>query len=309
MPVLEIGLAAAAAAVGASYLLPMIISCIGGVIVAIAAFFAGFRMARRRNETDLSGLKKQQHERDKQTRQEAEDIVMQTDQNVRDILSQTQKQQTRLDQTITSFQEEIDTSTEITERFENVTYDIREVAARGEIKLAEMSTKISGLNTELIHINDLLKIKEQNLDEKDALLKNTIDKLIECEQKASHDASVCIEHIQELQLKITNFHLKFNIFRKANSLENEHVENLREQNKLLTATIDKLEKTVLDLSASLENATTKNEHQYQEVKRLFDENKLLSLLVEDFSKIVESESLKMKGEPCQSNTTSMRLFR
>lgn len=310
MPVIEIGLATAAvAAAGASYLIPLVISCIGGAIVATATFFAGFKMARRKNNADLSGLKKQQYERDKQTKQEAENIVVQTEQDVRDILAQTKKQNAALDQTILDFQEEIDASKKVTGSLEKFTHGVRDLTETGKINLTDMCTELERVNTELIRVTDALKIKEQSLDEKDKLLKNTLDKLTHCEKKASHDALISIQNIQKLQIEISHIYKEFDMIRKTKLLQKEQVDTLMEQNQRLTATINKLEKTILDLSDSLENANIKNDTQCQETQRLLDENKQLALLIEELSHVIESGSVEMKGEPYQSNNASMRLFR
>ena len=295
MPVLEIGLAAAAVAAAAttSYLVPMIMSCVGGVILAIGTFYAGFKMAERDSEIELVDLKRQQHQRDQQTKQDAHNIVQHTERHVKRIIQQTEKQQQRWEITVDAIHNHLAETSHATADFVNMTETFPEITAHGQASFEHLSSALTAQKNNLEALSQALKSAEQALLNKEAMLSATIDRLRHSEQQFHEDACINLKVIADLQQSLQDH------------LQTQAV--LKHHNHELTQKVMAQEAMIQQFTQSLSSSVDQHAVQDGTLQKISQENQQLRSLVEQLTQTM-AQNDEQVSQTMSAQKYNVRLF-
>lgn len=291
MPVFELSLAAMGAVATASYWVPLVVTCGAAVMTSIGSFFWGMKLGRRKHHTDLSLLKKQQYERDKQTKIEAEQMVTQTAENVRDILEQSKRQQIQWDETVSSFQQHVDSSHQATDMLQQVTVAIQHHAVTEQQQLLAMCVELERLNKALVCVTLALRQSEQALQEKNEHMAQTLEQLSLTEKKATFDTEKSMQYIQDLHSQLAHLQAEWSLHHQRQQEKRQDIEHLHQYNQQCLATIKKLESVIVHLNAALQNSMMEKQSAHQEIQRLIEENHECMQLIESLTQLIESAGL------------------
>jgi len=309
MPLPLIGLAVGAAAVATvSYLGPLIIACVVGFVSTVSSFFVAKKIYTTQESDELTALYKEQMQRERETRAEAEKTAEYAACNVELILNRVQKQHQLLDESIFNFNQNIDDTNHANEDLERVAESIQHAATAATVTVETIATELEQLKTELTLVNMTLHNTQNALAEKENELQQTVEKLAKLEVKITADAHenvIQMSHFNEMMSDARN------VLSQAPhdiSIKDAEISSLRMKNTKLTSTIQTLENTVTQLTTKLIGASDANKTQLNEIRSLLSENKRLTHLIDALSKALEDQSplsTKLHTTP----THSVRIFK
>jgi hypothetical protein len=308
--IILIGAAAAGVAVAASYLVPLIISCVvGGVTIIIT--FVTTRAVYKKNkakDAELNELKREQAQRDNKVREEASRVAEETGIDMQLLMQLSREQQLELKKVILKFTENIEESNQAAISINQIASSIQTAASSAVSTTEELNIELDKIKAELFSVNEKLKQAEKALSLKEMELHHTIERLIEVEEKMSEDFALN-------QANTTSFteNLSFAYASAANSEQSSldeatELSSLREKNLCLSKTIEQLKVTISALKEKIMRSATKERSQLEEIQNLILENKKLTATIEKLVSSIETQD-RQATTAASNNTNHLRLFK
>lgn len=309
MPVLII-LGAAGLMVGATYLVPLIISCVVGAVTIVVTFVStrAYYKNKSANEAEMQNLKKEQAKRDAAVRDEVSRIAKETGVDIQALLNLSKEQQAELKNAIHSFMQNIEETDAASQNLSSIASSIQAASAQANIQQSDLYQELEQMKVELTNVHQKLSNTEKALANKEAELQQTITSLVDLGDKIN--ASGILEKLAKLEELDGNEppseSIDLNIQRDA--AKDAELLTLRAKNNSLSETIEYLNETIADLQSKLKNSTQMEKLQIQEIQALISENKRITKTIESLTENMEENN--SKAAQLTTNTAhQLRLFR
>lgn len=289
MPILFV-LGAAAIISSATYLVPLIITCVASAVTIVVTFVGTRAYYKQDNakDTEMQNLKKEQAKRDAAVRDEVSRIAEETGVNIQTLLELSQEQQTELKRTIQEFMQNIEDSDRATQSLNELAHSIQAATNNASLQQSDLYTELEQMKTELQNVQHKLCDTERALADKESELQQTIETLSELIDKINDSG----------------------ITENAQSTAEKDVEimRLRAKNTTLNNTIVTLDTSIKDLQDKLTNSTEMEKLQIQEIQELIGENKRLTATIESLADSMECNTAK--ATQLTNNTShQLRMFK
>lgn len=294
-----------AAGVAASYLIPLIITCVVAGVTIVVTFVAtrAFYKSEHKNDVEIHNLKKQQMERDHAMREEASRLANEAGIDMQILLKLSKEQQAELKSTIQEFIKNIDDSEAATKNLTTIANTIQEATNNANLQNADLNQELEKIKTELTTVYNKLSNTEKILANKEAELKQTINKLNELGNKI-----ISNEVLEQLD-KFQNLQQEYNHIATESSLSQDNeIVSLRSKNIILSETIETLNKTILKLRERLHGNSENEKQQIQEIQKLINDNKLLTETIESLTESVEVQN-KTATKFATNHPSQLKLFK
>ncbi|MDP3560658.1 MAG: hypothetical protein Q8R83_00560 [Legionellaceae bacterium] len=261
-----------------SYLVPLIISCVGGAVMIIVTALGVRWYYKKEGDKDkeLAQSYKEQHNREKATRENISRVVAEAGIDLQTLLSLSNEQQKVFKLAISEFITHIQDSHQTTQKLNQVAESIQVVADKTTNQSELLSTELDIIKSELSNIYQKLKLTEAALSSREKELHETILKLRQAE-------SINSERIQN-DIHIQQF------ARQIDQVQHDELHTLLEKNTNLCATIETLNKTIIALHATLSKSDETNHRYLNEIQTLLANNKRLSETIDKLTRSIENDN-------------------
>ena len=327
---------AAGVVVAVSYLVPLIIACVLGGAAIVATFFTTryYYKNEEANNEEANELKKQQIQRDNALHDEVSKITLQAGIDLQTLLKLSHEQRLELKKAIIDFTKNIEDSDLAATNLTKVSDSIQSSVAETSLITQDLAKELDIMKSELMIVNDKLRLTEENLAQKEQELHEVITKLTyTCKDIAELDNPTDLEaQIDSLYATDTKDNTLFESSAFLSSTAKETDEEisiqplcnselteasanrismellyLREKNIGLSHTIDKLKTSIAHLQSKLQVTTANEKLQLEEIQKLIAENRKLTTTIEKLVCAIE-EREKYETMPHHEKKTSLRLF-
>lgn len=270
----------AATVAGASYLAPIIISCVVNGVTIIVTFVTTRAFYKRKQPVDKQrqNLEKQQMQRDHATREEASKVAKETGTDVK-ILLQLSKQELDIfaknNQQLKKNNEAFDIENQ---NLTTIAKDIYEKNHSASAINTELHNELEQVKVKLVNVNDNLRLTGEKLTFQEAKFKKTVTKLTKEVENLVNDDLVGETHkLREIN---QNFHTSL--------ATNVQMQSLLDENLSLRQNIDNKDEIII---------------------KLMNDNNSLCQKLEEITDLLEqnSQNFNSKRAP-NSNLNQQRFF-
>lgn len=277
-----------------------------GSITTALAFFAGRRARRNTSaEKDLSHLRADQQQRDQRRRENLQDYVALTKEQLDDLKQQSSLQQQKMLSSNQVFDERIVAFAASTRHLDRETDALHSTLGLSAENMEKISSELEQLKLKFALVNEQLQQTQDALDKKEQDLNHSLMHLDSLQQelaKETAQSQLVIHHLsQQLMLLMSVEQITPQIKFQATD-----VMLLKETNQSLATSIQTLESTLLRLSDALKTAQQNEVVQVDKIQQLLSENKRLKRALHRLSGDVEL--LQGQSMDRESPRSSMRLF-
>ncbi len=304
---MEFVILGAAAVLMASYLIPLIITCVVGAVTIVVTFVAtrAFYKKKKEQETEMENSKKQQMERDHAIHEEVSKIALETGIDMQTLIKLSKEQQAELKYTILEFMKNIEESDTATKNLASIANTIQEATNNATLQNTDLHQELERMKNELIQVYSKLSNTEKALAHKEAELKITIDQLTDLGDKIVQSGILAqLDNIQNLQQEYTKLYPSA----EELSAKNSEIISLRAKNITFSKTIDSLNRTITELQTRLDDRSENEKNQIQEIQKLIADNKLLTETIESLTESMEEQNIKAT-KITQNNSSQFRMFK
>jgi chromosome segregation ATPase len=278
-----------------------------GSITTALAFFAGRRARRRASaERDLSHLRADQQQRDQDRRENIQDYVALTKEQLDDLRQQSSLQQQKMSSSNQVFDENIVVFAESTRHLEREAEALHSTLAYSAENMVKISTELEQLKQKFALVNEQLQQTQDALDKKEHDLNHSLMHLDSLQQRLTKETAQSQLVIHNLSQQLTTLRSVEQVTPEAKPQATE-ILTLQEKNQSLASSIQTLESTLLRLSDTLKTAQQHEAVQADKIQQLLSENKRLKRALHRLSgdvELLQGQSSDRESPP----RSSMRMF-